>query len=259
MGQRGRKRKNERYFDTREEDATIRYLQSSDETERNQIYEEFLKEPLYRMTEAIINRYNLHSKELSFDELLNETLSFLHTKVEKYVPDKGRAYSYFGTIIVRNLRNRQKKEAKKTSKQDSYDTVSTTFEEDEKYSYRIDEDEDFNSTFFPEFIKILNDLIILNEEHSFLKENELKVGLSILEILNNWESFFQDGGKKYNKNQILECIRNMTNLNTKEIRDSLKRFKVLYFEKKNERIRKDNNCDDSSITLSQSNILRKKR
>jgi hypothetical protein len=37
-----------------------------------------------------------------------------------------------------------------------------------------------------------------------------------------------EGGSKYNKNSVLETMRNYTNLSTKDIRLSMKRFKDLY-------------------------------
>jgi hypothetical protein len=37
-----------------------------------------------------------------------------------------------------------------------------------------------------------------------------------------------EGGSKYNKNSVLETMRNYTNLSTKDIRLSLQRFKDLY-------------------------------
>jgi hypothetical protein len=61
-------------------------------------------------------------------------------------------------------------------------------------------------------------------------ENEKKVGYALFEILENWETAFEsmDGGSKYNKNSVLETMRNYTNLSTKDIRLSMKRFKDMY-------------------------------
>jgi hypothetical protein len=56
------------------------------------------------------------------------------------------------------------------------------------------------------------------------------VGYALIEILENWESAFlgMDGGSKYNKNSVLETMRNYTNLSTKDIRLAMKRYKQLY-------------------------------
>ena len=49
-------------------------------------------------------------------------------------------------------------------------------------------------------------------------------------ILDNWETIFEnlDGGTKYNKNTILATIRDYTNLITKDIRISMRRYKKIY-------------------------------
>ena len=63
-----------------------------------------------------------------------------------------------------------------------------------------------------------------------LNENEKKVGYALIDILENWETAFEsmNGGSKYNKNSVLETMRNYTNLSTKDIRLAMKRFKELY-------------------------------
>src|ERR1700747_246037 len=97
---RGRKRKNDMDFGPDEEEAVIKFLVSTDEIERNAIFNEWLNEPLAKMVEAIIRRYKLYRKGFTFEELHGDTVSFLMTKVHKFEVSKGKkAYSYFGTIV----------------------------------------------------------------------------------------------------------------------------------------------------------------
>jgi hypothetical protein len=56
-----------------------------------------------------------------------------------------------------------------------------------------------------------------------------------VKILEDWRVLFVNKGEKgnknstkFNKNLVLFYIRNITGLNTKEIRNSMKRFKSLY-------------------------------
>ena len=97
----------------------------------------------------------------------------------------------------------------------------------------IDDDDDFIMDDF--LLKIINGIKNeLNDENlpakKKLTENEKKVGQALIEILKNWETAFDtmNGGSKYNKNSVLETMRNYTNLSTKDIRISMKRFKQLY-------------------------------
>ena len=86
------------------------------------------------------------------------------------------------------------------------------------------------------FIKKVTDGIKeeLNDENQLpkkkLSDNEKKVGYALIEILENWETAFEsmNGGSKYNKNSVLETMRNYTNLSTKDIRLAMKRYKGLY-------------------------------
>ena len=69
-------------------------------------------------------------------------------------------------------------------------------------------------------------------EERVLNENEEKVGNALTSILDDWEVLFDDdnvpGGNKFNKNLILYYMREMTSLNTKDIRNAMKRYKTIY-------------------------------
>ena len=96
VNKRGRKRKNEMYFGPDEEKAVNDYLASTDDKERNMIYNQWLKEPLDKMIESIIRRYKLYRKGESFEDLHSDTLSFLMTKAHKFENARGKkVYSYY--------------------------------------------------------------------------------------------------------------------------------------------------------------------
>lgn len=233
MIKRGRKRKNEMYFGPNEEEAVINFLESTNETERNLIFNEWLKGPLDKMIESIIRRYKLYRKGETFDELHSDTVSFLMTKVHKFERGRGKkAYSYFGTISKNYILGLLIKDEKYTKQTSSYEDFSDTLEDSEDLSYVIDSD-NFS---MDDFIKKIIDGIKaeLDDESQIskkkLNENERKVGYALIEILENWETAFEsmNGGSKYNKNSVLETMRNYTNLSTKDIRLAMKRYKDLY-------------------------------
>lgn len=230
---RGRKRKNDMYFGPEEEEAVINFLESEDETERNLIFNEWLKGPLDKMIESIIRRYKLYRKGETFEELHGDTVSFLMTKVHKFEGARGKkAYSYFGTIAKNYILGLLIKDEKHMKQTTSYEDLSDKIEEREDLTYVIDND-NFS---MDEFIKNLSNGIReeLNDENQppkkKLNDNERKVGYALIEILENWETAFEsmNGGSKYNKNSVLETMRNYTNLSTKDIRLAMKRYKELY-------------------------------
>ena len=82
------------------------------------------------------------------------------------------------------------------------------------------------------FLKELKD----NMEEPNISEQEIKLGQALSDIFTNYGSIFQEtsNNNKFNKNIILFELREMTNLSTKEIRNSLKRYKKIYFHIVNE-------------------------
>jgi len=214
------------YFGEDQEKAVVRYLESSDEAERNKIFNEYLREPLIIMVESIIRRYKLYRKDMEFEEIHTDTMSFLITKINKFDHTKNtKAYSYFGTICKNYLMGAIQKDTKEQNRQVSYDDISSDIEDRSDLSYVIDE-------YIVDYRDVIIKLTISLEnfiESENLTENEQKLGYALLEIFNNFDKIFQVGdGNKFNKNLILLSLREMTSLSTKEIRISLKKFKKMY-------------------------------
>jgi hypothetical protein len=66
-------------------------------------------------------------------------------------------------------------------------------------------------------------------ENPQLNENEKKLAYGLIELFSNYDSlFYETRNNKFNKNLILLTLRELTNLSTKEIRISIKKFKILY-------------------------------
>lgn len=223
---RGRKAVNLNYFDVREEDAVRRFLVAETSYEKNKIYNEFLKAPLDKMISSIIRRYKLYRKDMDFEEIHTDTHSFLMTKVDKFKPDKNKkAYSYFGTICKNYLMGQIIKDQKETNRKISYEDISSSLEERPDMSYRIDDDIVETHIIINEYLKELKDFI----DTESLNDNERKLGYALIDLFDNYESIFSGAdNNKFNKNVILLSLREMTNLSTKEIRSSIKRFKKLY-------------------------------
>jgi len=230
---RGRKRTSNLYFGPEQEEAVAKYVFSgTSDSERNLIYNAHLLHPLNKLVESIIRTYGLYRKGHEYTDIHKDTLSYLVTKASKFDPAKGtRAYSYYGTVcknyLIGLLQKDQKQLEKFSSYEDSYDDLNS----DERLSYNL-EDGDFKLDDF--IIVIVREVSIemLEEDNTKKKltENERRVGYGLIEILESWETIFDDmkGGAKFNKNQWLETMRNITHLSTKDIRIGMKRYKVMY-------------------------------
>lgn len=224
----GRKPKQANYFDVREEIAVVNFLSTDDYYEKNKIYNEFLRKPLDKMISSIIRRYKLYRKDTDFEEIHNDTHSFLMTKIDKFVPAKEKkAYSYFGTICKNYLMGQMLKDQKELKRRISYEDISPDLENDSHFSYTIDNDNIESEQVITRFLIELQKLFNCD----CLNENELKLGEALYELFKNYQQVFVGtSNNKFNKNVVLLSLREMTNLNTKEIRTSLKKFKVIYLE-----------------------------
>jgi hypothetical protein len=216
------------YFDVREENAVVDYLNAKTNKEKEEIYNNFLKQPLDKMIESIIRRYKLYRKGMDYNDTHSDTHSFLMTKVDKFKPAKNKkAYSYFGTICKNYLMGQILKDQKETNRKISYEDISETLENRPDMVYYM-EYESYDAQ------KIINQFIIdLNEylKTTNLNEFELKLGHALIDLFNSQgDIFISNNNNKFNKNVVLFFLREITNLNTKEIRNYLKKYKLLYLE-----------------------------
>ena len=223
---RGRKAQKENYFDIREEDAVRSFLIATTSEEKNKIYNQFLKGPLDKMISSIIRRYKLYRKDMNFEEIHADTHSFLMTKVDKFKPSKNKkAYSYFGTICKNYLMGQIIKDQKETNRKISYEDVSSALEQRPDMVYTIDDYTLGMDVVISVYTKELKDFI----DKENLNDNEKRLGFALVDLFDNYETIFSSTDtNKFNKNIILLSLREMTNLSTKEIRTSIKKFKKLY-------------------------------
>ena len=232
MGKRGRKAGKDRkgYFYEQEEQAVIDYVSSDDQVEKNRIYLDYLQPAFTKMIESIIRRYNLYLPDEIFQETFDDTMSFLLTKIEHFKPDSGfKAYSYCGTICKNYLILKIKQYNNNLIRNDRYEMVQNDIDDNVKFSYDSDNNQ---IQFLTELLENITDEIsaMLESKESFkLNENEIKVGNALVSLLTNWGDLFaRMGSNKFNKSSILMFIKELTLLNTSEIRMAMKKYKSAY-------------------------------
>ena len=223
------------YFYEEQEQAVIDYINAEKQSEKNKIFQETLYTAFTKMIESIIRRYNLYVPDEVFDETFDDTMSFLVSKLDHFKPDKGyKSYSYCGTICKNYLIYKINQYVKNQKRNLSYDSKSGDFIDSLKYSYNGAEQTQlsFLNVLMDKTTKQINSMICHRDE-LMLTDNEVKVGNAIIELLTNWEELFiRMGSDKFNKSSILMFLKETTLLTTKEIRDSGKKFKKLFYENK---------------------------
>jgi predicted SprT family Zn-dependent metalloprotease len=225
----GRKPKKEKiYFGERQELAVKDFLIADSFEEKNKIYNDFLRHPIDKMISSIIRTYKLYRKDVEFEEIHNDTHSFLMTKIEKFKPSKEKkAYSYFGTICKNYLMGQILKDQKETNRKVSYEDISSALENRPDMVYYLEFEKIDAEKIIDKFLIDLKDYVM----NSQLQENESKLGYALIELFDDYGNIFiGNDNNKFNKNIVLLTLREMTNLNTKEIRTYLKKYKSLYLE-----------------------------
>lgn len=254
---RGRKPKNNKYFDEAVEQAVIDYINTTDQIAKNKIYTEKLHKPITKLVEGIAKKYatNKHIGSCGMDELItrmylhvyNSIAGFNYTIIGKS-GQKVKAYSYLGTIAHNYFKNHSKKVYILESKNDDIQQYNTSYIEEqikEEHIQTKDHDEkDVIDIIFEKTIKGIKHEIKNNKG---LKEFDIKVGNAIVTILENYDYFFNDKDElkpleytkrgrikktkytnSYAKNKIIFILKDMCDLDSKEIRKSLNKYKTMY-------------------------------
>jgi hypothetical protein len=114
------------------------------------------------------------------------------------------------------------KDQKDTNRKISYEDISSNLENRPDMVYYIEHEQTEADEVIQEFLDELKRYL----DKEPLTDNEMKLGIALLELFENYKTIFLGTD---NKNIILLSIREMTNLSTKEIRTAMKRFKKLYY------------------------------
>lgn len=236
-----------RYFDEIEEDAVVNYINTDSHEERHKLYNNILKEPFRKMVESIIRKYPTHIGNYDIHEVEANALSHLIEHMVKFNPDKitktgkkARAFSYCQTIVRNFYKDHSIRSYKENKTNLCWEDHSDDVLSRNEYLYEIDVDDKTD-------LEVLIDIVIEKtrdriDSDASLKKNEIIVGEAIINLLSNWHILFLEespDGKvnkkvtnKYQKNKILQLLKEQTRLNTKEIRVSMKPFKEIYYIQK---------------------------
>lgn len=240
------KKERKGYFYEEQEEAVKEYLTSTNPIRRNQIFNDILLPAFTTMIESIIRRYNLHIPNEEFEDTFNDTISFLMSKIEHFDPDKiskktgksFKAYSYCGTVCKNYLLHKRIEYGKEIERASSYDTMCEQLNDDLRYSSYVTEQPGLLGEVINGAVFAIKDIMNGNVKGT-LNEKEILVGQALITLLENWEDILTDNGSnKLNKSSILYYLRESTRLTTKEVRDSMKKYKNAYFVIK-EKIMKD--------------------
>jgi len=215
---RRRSRKKNHYFTQVHEDAIVRYARITCSKERTDLYVKYIGPAFNEMVDKIVFTYKFTTLP-NIDFLRDECKIWLMTILDKYDPSKGsKAFSYFSVITKNWFIHKVKRQKKRNMREIDYENISKAYEEeylstnDSYVSNKIEEE------FWEKFYKELNSWDVTT-----MKENDVKVYEAIKVLFESKEDI-----EIFNKKAIYLYLREITGLNTKQIVNSLKKFRKKY-------------------------------
>tara|TARA_R110002074_G_scaffold13083_7_gene47221 strand:- start:4720 stop:5418 length:699 start_codon:yes stop_codon:yes gene_type:complete len=220
-----KKKKSNQYFTQVHEDAILEYISCSDSVKKNELYSNTIRPVFVEMINKIVFTYKFGSLP-NVDALKEECEIHLITILSNFDAAKGsKAFSYFSVVTKNWFIARVKKNAIQMKREAKYDEISKKVEVQYLSIYNEYEEDRNKEEFMSRFMAEVN-----NWEKKFnLKDNEKKILEAIKILFKESENI-----EIFNKKAIYLYIREMTNLNTKQILNNLKRFRGEYgsFKKK---------------------------
>jgi len=206
------------YFTQDTEDAIVEYLITEDIVMRNKIYNERIKYGFYKLAENIIHTFKFYYTDTdTIEELKHEVITFLLEKLHLYKPEKGKAFSYFGTIAKRYLivynENNYKKLQEKADVDESDDDQMMLYEHDANIERTFDE-----FVFIDQYIKYIDTHLF----RLFPKKQDAQTADAIVELFRKRESL-----EIFNKKALYIYIREITDAATPQITKVTKKLNDL--------------------------------
>ncbi len=217
------------YFYEKEEQAIIDYINAKTLQEKNKIFSTILYPALTTMIEAIIRRYKLFIPDEEYYQTFSDVFSYLITKINNFDPSKGcKAYSYCGTVCKNYLYWKSTQYRKNLNRaipfDDVYDAVSNSLLYEE-----YDDESRQSSARLIEKMKEEIQKMIDDPELNKLTEDDVKVGESLIRLLSNWRTIFEeDGSNKLRKSDMLYYLCEDTMMSAEQVRNGLKPYKQIY-------------------------------
>jgi len=197
-----KKKKRKVYFGQEVQDAIIDYNSSTNDSERNTIYQTRIHAAFDKLAENIINTFKFTYFDYGFEDIKHEVVAFMVMNMHKYDHTKGsKAFSYFSVVAKNYLILHNNNNYKKYKTHDKMEVL-------DKYRKQDRFNESDYITLTDEIIQYFD----LNLNTIFKKDRDLKIGYAIIDLMKA-----RDDIENFNKKAIYILIREMTDVETAHI------------------------------------------
>lgn len=223
MEEKKKKRKKNYYFTQDTEDAIIEFNACTDYATRNKIYNERINFALFKLTQNIINTYKFPYMDGSTEDKQQECICHVLEQLNKFDKGKGKAYSYFGTAVLRYCINKNDKAYKRIVEKTDVNSV----DEDKNIVIELNnKNQDTHNELFDEenyVIEYFLQYIIKHINKIARDPHEKLICEAVIELIQKRNEI-----EILAKKAILLYLRESTKKETPEITKMLKRLKIIY-------------------------------
>lgn len=215
-----RKKTSNNYFTDVHEKAILEYVSTDCRKRKSELYETLIQPALDEMVDKIVFTFKFTTLP-NIDFLREECKVWLVTILDKYNTDKGsKAFSYFSVITKNWFIHKVKKQQKKNKREVDFDNVAKSIEQEYLSTDKTLTEQQVEIEFWNSFYQDIK-----TWDTSEMKENDQKVYKAILVLFES-----KDDIEIFNKKAIYLYLRELTGLNTKQVVNSLSKFRELYAE-----------------------------
>jgi hypothetical protein len=214
-----RKKKSKMYFGKPAQDAIIRYNASDDHVLKNKIYAENIAAPFDKLAENLIHTFKFYYFDVPLTDVKNEVVAFMLMNINKFDPDKGRAFSYFSIVGKNWLILHNNNNYKKMKSHTDIDVLD--FERSVEGEKRAREVAEYYDDLVGQMVEFWDN----NLNNFFKRKKDLNVAYSVLELFKRRHTL-----ENFNKKALYILIREMTGSNTQHITRVVNQMKSQYHE-----------------------------
>jgi len=216
---RGRKATKNYYFNAITEQAVVAYNNEPNRHKRDALYTRHIHKAFLKLAENIIHTFKFYNLPGGYSDTQNEVIAYLIEKIDKFTPDKGRAFSYFSIVAKNYLIFNSQENYKKMIKRATLETVD--IKRDIVGENTRQEVKDSQK----DFMDLMIDYWDYNLPTKFTRKKDLSVASAIVELFRRRENI-----EIFNKKALYIMIREMTGVKTQYITKVVKEMKNEYAE-----------------------------
>ena len=206
------------YFTREHEIAIVEYAKTNSRARRTELYISLIQPAFDEMVDKIVFTYKFTTLP-NIDELRDECKVWLTTILDKYDPNKGaKAFSYFSVITKNWFIHKVKQTTRRAKREVDYDSVAKEIDEKHIQTHNPYFEKRQNEEFWTNLWKEIE-----SWEPEMMKENERKVYEAVKVLLQSIDQI-----DIYNKKAVYLYLRELTDLNTKQVVNQLNKMRKKY-------------------------------